>query len=423
MKHIILAITLVSLGFTFSFAQNPRADFASDIKQSASNYYAYPTNNLQKLSPAPAGYQPFYIDHYGRHGSRWLIQESQYGKPVEYLAKAEKYGKLTPKGVKVLNILREIKDKSSNRLGELTDVGAEQHQGIAHRMYLNFPEVFADSAEIDARSTIVIRCILSMSNECQELKAMNPKLKIKTDASYADMYYMNFNDTSAARYRKLAYPIYDKFEKSLINPARFINQLISDKKFADDSINAATLMTNLFDVTSNMQSHHFNYSLYDLFSSDEIYNLWQCKNAYWYLFGGNSPLTEGRMPYIERNLLKNMIESADAAIIHGKNCADLRFGHESCLLPLACLMELDNYNVKVLDLKDLASAWQNYKIFPMACNIQMVFYKKPGSADILVKILLNEHEATLPIQSDIKPYYHWSDLRSFYLDKLTKFNN
>ena len=40
---------------------------------------------------------------------------------------------------------------------------------------------------------------------------------------------------------------------------------------------------------------------------------------------------------------------------------------------------------------------------------------------MLVKILLNEDEARLPISTDCAPYYHWSDVRRYYLDKLASY--
>lgn len=82
---------------------------------------------------------------------------------------------------------------AKGRYGELTPLGARQHRGIAERMYKNFPEIFKGQVEIDARSTVVIRCILSMMAECNQLQALNPKLRFKNDASYHDMYYMNFS--------------------------------------------------------------------------------------------------------------------------------------------------------------------------------------------------------------------------------------
>ena len=44
-------------------------------------YYAYPIESgldNPQLQPAPEGYEPFYISHYGRHGSRWLTNDARY---------------------------------------------------------------------------------------------------------------------------------------------------------------------------------------------------------------------------------------------------------------------------------------------------------------------------------------------------------
>ena len=38
--------------------------------------------------------------------------------------------------------------------------------------------------------------------------------------------------------------------------------------------------------------------------------------------------------------------------------------------------------------------------------------------DILVKVLLNEHEALLPVKPVMGPYYRWSDLKAYYEKKL-----
>ena len=43
--------------------------------------------------------------------------------------------------------------------------------------------------------------------------------------------------------------------------------------------------------------------------------------------------------------------------------------------------------------------------------------------DILVKVLLNEDEATLPVESDVAPYYHWNDFKAYCQEKLASFND
>ena len=91
-------------------------------------------------------------------------------------------------------------------------------------------------------------------------------------------------------------------------------------------------------------------------------------------------------------------------------------------MPLACLLELDSCNVSVSNPDELDRHWRNYNIFPMACNIQIVFYRqKKGNGDVLVKVLLNEREATLPAKPVTGPYYKWSDLRKYYTEKLKSY--
>lgn len=397
------------------------SDFKEKIKQNPSlaahTYLAYPNKNNIKYTAPPEGYTPFHIEHYGRHGSRWLTSEKQYLQPIETLHKANKYGYLTEQGKDALRRLEIIQLAAHKREGELSELGAEQHRGIARRMYHNFPEVFADSATINARSTVVIRCILSMENECQELKGLNPKLRISHDASNADMYYMNFYDDFYKVQHDSARAYFKRLTANDINHISFINRLISNKQFAKDSVDAPSTMEHIFDIASNMQSHNFDFDLYDLFTLNELYALWNRWNKFWYIGYGNSAEYGHIHPYIQRNLLYNIIESADNAIKSNKNSANLRFGHEVCVLPLAVLMELGDCNKRVSSLDNLANEWRAHDIFPMACNIQMIFYRNKDN-QILVKVLLNEEEVQLPIKSNIHPYYDWSNLRSYYLGKL-----
>ena len=105
--------------------------------------------------------------------------------------------------------------------------------------------------------------------------------------------------------------------------------------------------------------------------------------------------------------------------------ATLRFGHEVCVMPLACLLELGQCGARVENLDTLDNVWRNYRIFPMACNVQLIFYrpKKGKEGDILVKALLNEREVSMPGQPVTGPYYRWADVRQYYLGKIRKFEN
>ena len=424
MRRFLHVFVLMLLG-VITLTAGVREDFKANPKLSANNYQAYPVDGFPAITPAPAGYEPFFINHYGRHGSRWLINDKKYAYPLQMLEKGERYGKLTPRGQEVLDILRQVHDASRGRLGELSDIGAEQHQGIARRMYQNFPQVFQDGAPVVARSTIVIRCILSMQNEVDMLASLNPRLDITTDASQATMYYMNYSDSIVKPLRASQADLLKKYREKWINPKGMLKKLFKDQRFAKDSVDdPRKMMLYLMEVTGNMQSHHQfeNVNLYDLFSADDIYNVWRYNNVSWYITSGETPLTQCRVDYMEANLLRNFIEDADRATTTDDPApgASLRFGHESVVLPLCCLMGLNGADYRTTDLETLDQHWQTYKIFPMAANIQFVYFRKAGSDDILMLPLLNEREATLPVQTDVAPYYHWSDVRDYFIDKLSR---
>ena len=204
-----------------------------------------------------------------------------------------------------------------------------------------------------------------------------------------------------------------------------MNFAFTDQRFANDSIDdTRKMMIYLMEVAGNMQSHHQfeGVNLYDLFSNDDIYSVWRYNNAYWYINSGETPLTQGRVDYMEANLLRNFIEDADRATTTDNPTpgASLRFGHESVVLPLCCLMGLNGADYRTTDIENLDKYWQTYRIFPMAANIQFVYFRKSGSDDILMLPLLNEREATLPVPTDVAPYYHWSDVRDYFIDKLSR---
>ena len=118
-----------------------------------------------------------------------------------------------------------------------------------------------------------------------------------------------------------------------------------------------------------------------------------------------------------------MIKEADSLLTEKHPGATLRYGHEVCVMPLACLLEMDRYGLATDNLNELVEkGWLNYRIFPMGCNVQLVFYRSKNVNDpILVKALLNENETTLPLQAVSGPYYKWSDFRDYFLHKLDSY--
>ena len=417
LRTAITAIAVVAMS-ALSWAGSPHSDIKANPKLSASGSVAYPDADLPRLTPAPAGYRPFYISHYGRHGSRYF---DNYREPLASVERANRHNFLTSLGKSALSRLREIARRADGRAGDLTALGARQHQGIARRMFRNFPEVFAGNGKkLQARSTVYPRCVLSMTNETGTLNSLNPYLDIHTDASQADMGYMMYGTSGMSKVSTLAHSAVTAYTAAHTSHDKFVARLISDSTYAHDSISGSIMMRDMFAIASIQQNQDDPIDLYDLFTDDEIYALWDAENVSAYTLFGNAPVTKGLMPYSRAPLLHKIIADADKAIAGGEFCADLRFGHDMVVGPLACLLELDSCGVAVSGLEQVSNHWHNYCIYPMASNIQLVFYRKRGSSDTLVKALLNEHEATLPVKTDMAPYYHWSDVRAYYISKLTK---
>lgn len=422
-KYAFIIASLLFSGMVF--AQSSREDIKQNKQLSGSNYLAYPAPQ-KALTPAPKGEKPFYISHYGRHGSRFLIDSKDYSSPIATLKKAEEQGKLTELGCDVMYKLERMEAESNKRLGELTMLGAQQHREIAHRMYNRFPEVFRGDVHVDAKSTNVIRCILSMTNELMELTAINPRLQITHDASLHDMYYMNFNDKQTFSKRKNddTRTFNENFENHNIHPERLMRTLFNDEEYVQLYVHERDLMYKLFDLATAVQNSEVRheFSLYDLFTDDELYTLWQRKNIGWFQEYGSNALNGGTQPFSQRNLLRKIIEEADSCMQYDRPGATLRFGHETMVLPLTCLLDLNGYGKTMTPDKLEENHWFNYRIFPMGANIQFIFYRKNAQdKDVLVKVLLNEEEATLPLTPVTGPYYRWTDVRQYYLKKISEY--
>ena len=115
----------------------------------------------------------------------------------------------------------------------------------------------------------------------------------------------------------------------------------------------------------------------------------------------------------EKPLLNDMMNQASTYIDTKKTGATFYFGHDMNLMRLVSLLGIDGYCGSVSEPADFYKVFSDFKIAPMAGNIQLTFYRHGSSDDILVKFMLNEKECNIPIDSNIRPYYHWTDVKSY----------
>ncbi|WP_288286528.1 histidine-type phosphatase [uncultured Prevotella sp.] len=426
MKRIISILWIACLSMMMT-AQTPKQDIKNDFRFSGGSFLNYPGPKQHKLTPAPKGKKPFYISHYGRHGSRNITKPEVFQNLLQIMVQAEEQKALTPLGIDVMKRIMMIEADTHERMGELTAIGAQQHMDIMRRMVERFPEVFNGKVTITARSTTSIRSILSMCNAMAQLKAMRPNLVINQDASLRDMHHLFHIDTvlTARSLSEENKAYYDAFCQKYPTADRLITSLFSDTAFISKHVNKERIVGNLFQLASDLQDTDISnkLTLYDIFTEEELYLNWKKKNTEWYLGWSFCPTNGGKMPYSQRFLLSNIIERADSCIQLAHPGANLRYGHDTALLPLICLLGVNGYDLNTTDLEQLEQrGWVDYNMIPMAGNLQIVFYRKnPADKDVLIKVLLNENEATLPLQTDVAPYYHWNDFRNYYLQRINNY--
>ena len=425
-KYTLLLILAVS-SCRLSVAQSVIDLIKQRPSYASCNYDVYPDSITAKLTPAPAGKKPFYISHYGRHGSRYISNRSGFDTPYFMMLHADSLDELTPTGQQVLRHMNNIMRNTEGRWGELTGYGKQQMQNIGRRMAERFPEVFHPGANVTCISTVVPRCIESMGSAAMEMLQVCPQLHITMQASKRTQWYMNFQDKKLRNSYMTpeAQKALDAYTATRMGNTRLMELIFKNPDIAEEFVNQEDfsyylMKMGLFQLNTNFNR---NTNLIGLFNTNDLYRMWQVDNAYWYLQHGACKLNGGNQPYTQRHLLKKMIADADSCIKLPDPGAQLRFGHETVLLPLVCLIGVNGFDFSTDNLDELEGhGWWCSSVFPMASNLQFIFYRSnPKDKDVLVKVLLNEVEATLPISTDCAPYYHWSDFRQYCLNKLAAY--
>ena len=120
---------------------------------------------------------------------------------------------------------------------------------------------------------------------------------------------------------------------------------------------------------------------------------------------------EAAPPATMRDLpaLENFIADADKALAEGKPAVRLRFGHDTCLLFLVSSFGADNFGIVPDSADGISAAWWNWRA-PMAATFYLAFCKNK-QGDVLVKLVWNGDEATLPLTPVSGPWYKWADVK------------
>ncbi len=413
MKRSIISIVLGGCALLAS-AQTTREEMYATPEKCAGVYYAYPVE-ASANTPAPKGYKPFYVSHYGRHGSRYLINDEDYSKVFNIFAAAKEKGALTELGEDVYNRLVPVWAEAEGKGGELSPLGYRQHRAIATRLYKAYPEIFAGNPVMTARSSVIMRCAHSMFAFCEALKEFKPSLVIPMESNHRNMAYLCYSSPESSVYNRWDGPCTTKanaFKAEMTNPDRMMKSLFKDEKYlADNNINPGDLMWGLYWIAVDMQNMETPVSFYDIFTQEELFNLWQAFNYDFYSHNACNPESKGLFTDNAKRLLNNFLLTADEYIANGDNGATLRFGHDGNIIPFAALMQFDECHGNESDPNKLFESYADYKVSPMAANVQMILFKNK-KGDVIVKFMMNEKEVHIPAETDMFPFYRWDVARA-----------
>ncbi len=408
------ALSFLSLFFVAASAigQTSREEVYADLNKAGGVYLAYPVTESQN-TPAPEGYEPFFVNHFARHGSRYLIGDQDYKWLIDLFADADARGALTPLGQSTKARLDSLWPEAKGLGGELTPLGWKQHHDIAQRMHRAYPEAFAGEPEITAQSTVVMRCAHSMFAFIEGLKELDPTLSVPRTSGQKMMDVLNYHSPESGPYsseRGEWFQDYKKFKAEKTQPDRLINSLFSDSLYVRRNLDPSDVMWGLYWVAVDMQNMETPVGFYDLFIPDELYDLWEVVNFQFYACNSSYPLADGQHVDNAKNYLRHFLEMADQYIAEGKNGATLRFAHDGNIIPFAALLQIPGcYSYEANPYK-LAETYANFKISPMASNLQMVMFRNQ-KGDVLCKFMLNEREVPIPAETDQFPFYDWKVAR------------
>ena len=424
MKKLIFSILSVASFVGVSFAQSTADIIKQDPHKAACSFYVYDYKDASEVTPAPEGYKPFYISQFARHGARYCT--SEYGRLFEWFSKAEQAGVLTPEGKKFFARYKPFYHKVKNCSGNLTGVGRAQHRAIAEHMYQRFPEVFDGPTHLEAVSTESPRVIMSMWSCLSQLVAFDTDLDINADASAKYASWLQPALPSNPYYMKEGFKASDEAKKEVSD--YFKKEVPCDdiaKKFftSADVLESVLKITperfigSLHGVVTGAQCLDEDQNYFDgWFTEEQLYQMWKGQSAHYFLDVANYVESGHNVLDYSHFTLGQIIESADADIASGKTQLRLRYGHDSGIAPLISVLNLNGYGEPTSSFEDGLQVFPSYCV-PMGASVQLVFFKN-AEGDVLVKVLLNETEATLPFDAVCKSYYRWSDFKSYYLPRV-----
>lgn len=390
-----------------------------------------------KYTPVPLGYKAVYINFLGRHGARHLTKDVKVSYAWRLIKIADSLNALTPEGKKLWQMVSNLDKVEEKGFASISQIGAEELQGIAKRLYANQKNVFlGNSTPILISTTKKGRTKESAEAFLSGLKAEKSSLTEAVKFNYADDDHLRFYDFSKTYnefeehgawikdYQKLAVTkklslINNRFA-TIFFTADFLKGLNAENKksFIEDIYGFYTILGAIKNEIKavNLSLADLNFAKY--FSLADLTAIGILGDAEDFLKKGPGMNANGIQIRIAAPLLADFINTTDHYLKSDGPIA-LRFAHAETVAPFAAIMNIKGASEPAKDILSFNQVWQAEKVIPFSANIQWIFYKNESKKHYLVKFLLNEKEVAVNgLSTKTYPYYNWDLVRAFYLKKL-----
>lgn len=413
--HRILLLVSAFITCAGVWAANPMAT-GYDMNQCEGSLIPYP--RVAEQPAYPDSLKPVFINHVGRHGSRYPASSANCIALRNALAKADSLGTITTLGRSLQRLNNEIINLSHGRWGALDSVGISEQQGIAARMYLKYADVFTSSPMVEAMSSYSPRAMMSMYAFTHQLDRLNNQITFTTSTGRINSKLLRPFDLNqdylAFRREKKWEPAYKEYMDSNCPVSAIKRVLGNDFPFGSDD-KARDLALVEYYVLAGCRAMGLPNPMADYFTETEANALWSCFNLRQYL--QRTASTVSKVPAdIASDLVLNIISAMDA-YVSGENTetgAILRFGHAETLMPLFSLLKLPGCDYLTNYFDTVAGHWQDFDVVPMAANIQFILFKST-SGRFYVRVELNEKPLKLR-RGDNEEYFPWGELRRYMMD-------
>ena len=418
MKKVVFPVLIFVAAAVCAVAQDYRQKISANPAWAACEMCYYEPSESES-TPAPKGYEPFYICHYGRHGSRYMSSSTETDAVRPVFEMAERCGLLTDAGKQYWKDLKAILEEQDGMVGMLTARGAMEHRGMGERMAKNFAQVFKGKRnKVNCVSSTSPRCLISMTNF--------------TDALQENTRGIDFSYTTGPKhYAYLAYHpevqegvilsgnIEMDFRREESQPDELLRHFFNDLEKVKETIGDPYVFERrLFQLSCMGQLTDYGKCLLEHFPSEVLIRNWEARNARFYVAYSNSKELPHYATDVATPLLKVMLGRMDEALKEGSaTAADLSFGHDVTLMPLIAHIGIEGMH-EMLSFDEANAKWGAADFICMGSNIQFIFYRN-RKGDVLVKILYNEKETSIPaLEASCGPFYRWEDLRNYLASSL-----